>query len=445
MAPHPPASAAQTRRKTALAVGIGNFLEWFDFAVYGFFATTIGKLYFPNDDAAVSLLSSLAVFGVAFLMRPIGGFVIGSIGDRKGRRWALTMTVAMMGGATTLLGLMPTYEQVGILAPILLVLMRCLQGFSAGGEWTGSSAFLLEHVPAHRRGLAGSVISSTAALATVAGSLSALALNAGLSEEALNSWGWRVPFLAAAPLGLIGLYIRMKLDETPVFMEMREQKAVIDRPLRAAGRRNVKSIVLTFFFASVQGLGFYYLATYVVNHLSQTVGLPRTTALMLSAVGLTLYACLCPFAGALSDRFGRRSMNIIGSFGLALVAYPAFVLMSGGGSFQIVLAIFIFAIFQSMVSVTTVVMLTELFPAQTRGSGSAIGFNLGLALIGGPGPFIAAAIATAFTDKAMPAIYMVAVALAGALVVLRWLPETRGRALGLTEKEPAGIAERSEA
>jgi MHS family proline/betaine transporter-like MFS transporter len=425
-------------------VGIGNFLEWFDFAVYGFFATTIGKLYFPNDDAAVSLLSSLAVFGVAFLMRPVGGFVIGSIGDRKGRRWALTMTVALMGGATTLLGLLPTYEQVGILAPILLVLMRCLQGFSAGGEWTGSSAFLLEQVPAHRRGLAGSVISSTAALATVAGSLSALALNAGLSEDALNSWGWRVPFLAAAPLGLIGLYIRMKLDETPVFLEMRERKAVIDRPLRAAGRRNVKAIVLTFFFASVQGLGFYYLATYVVNHLSQTVGLPRTTALTLSAIGLTLYAFLCPFAGALSDRFGRRSVNIIGSFGLALIAFPAFTLMSGGGSFQVVLAIFVFAIFQSMVSVTTVVMLTELFPAQTRGSGSAIGFNLGLALIGGPGPFIAAAIATASTNTAMPALYMVAVALAGALVALRWLPETRGRALGLTEEESAGTAERSE-
>jgi MHS family proline/betaine transporter-like MFS transporter len=417
------------RRKAALAVGIGNFMEWYDFAVYGFFATTIGDLFFPNDDPAVSLLSSLAVFGVAFFMRPIGGFVLGSFADRRGRRWTLALTVAIMGTATTLLGLLPTYEQVGILAPILLVLMRCLQGFSAGGEWTGSSAFLIEQVPAHRRGLFGSVISSTAALATIAGSLSALVLNSALSDAALASWGWRLPFLAAAPLGFIGLYIRLKMAETPVFAELKKRDAVVDKPLRTGGRDNVKAIALTFFFASVQGLGFYYLATYVVNHLSETVDLERTTALRLSAIGLILYALLCPIAGRVSDRYGRRPLNILGSAGLALVAYPAFVLMGGGGSAEVVFGIFIFAVFQSMVSVTTVVMLTEMFPAATRGSASAVGFNLGLALVGGPGPFIAAAIAGASTNVAMPAVYMVGVAAVGFAVVLRWLPETRGRDL----------------
>lgn len=430
---------ASTRRKTALAVGIGNLMEWFDFAVYGFFATTIGKLFFPNSNAAVSLLSSLAVFAIAFFMRPLGGFVIGSIGDRKGRRWALTMTVAMMGLSTTLLGVLPTYHQVGVLAPILLVVMRCLQGFSAGGEWTGSSAFLLEHAPEGRRGLLSSIISSTAALATVAGSLFALALDAGLSDSAVESWGWRVPFLAAAPIALIGLYIRQRIDETPVFRELREERAIEDTPLRTGGRENVRAIVLTFFFASVQGLGFYYLATYVVNYLSETVDLTRTTALTLSAIGLVLYALLCPLAGALSDRIGRRPVNVAGSVGLTLAAFPAFVLMSGGGSVEVVLGIFLFAVFQSMVSVTTVVMLTELFPARTRGSGSAVGFNLGLALIGGPGPFIAAAIATATSIPGMPAIYMVGVALAGTVVVWRRLPETRGRALGL--REPAYASE----
>lgn len=434
---------ASTRRKTALAVGIGNLMEWFDFAVYGFFATTIGKLFFPNSNAAVSLLSSLAVFGIAFFMRPLGGFVIGSIGDRKGRRWALTMTVAMMGLSTTLLGVLPTYRQAGILAPILLVVMRCLQGFSAGGEWTGSSAFLLEHAPAGRRGLLSSIISATAALATVAGSLFALGLNAWLSDSAVESWGWRVPFLAAAPIALIGLYIRLRIDETPVFHELRAEQAVEDTPLRTGGRENARAIVLTFFFASVQGLGFYYLATYVVNYLSETVDLTRTTALTLSAIGLVLYALLCPLAGALSDRFGRRPVNVIGSAGLTLAAFPAFVLMSGGGSAAVVLGIFLFAVFQSMVSVTTVVMLTELFPARTRGSGSAIGFNLGLALIGGPGPFIAAAIATATSIPGMPAIYMVGVALAGTVVVWRWLPETRGRALGLREPAFASDGARS--
>jgi MHS family proline/betaine transporter-like MFS transporter len=426
-------NSGRVRGKTAVAVGIGNFMEWFDFAVYGFFATTIGDLFFPNENPAVSLLSSLAVFGVAFFMRPVGGFVLGSLADRKGRRWTLALTVTIMGTATTLLGVLPTYQQVGLLAPALLVVLRCLQGFSAGGEWTGSSAFLLEQVPAHRRGLFGSVISSTAALATIAGSLAALVLNGLLSDAAFNSWGWRLPFLAAAPLGLIGLYIRLKMDETPVFNELKAHDAVVDKPLRTGSRENVRAIALTFFFASVQGLGFYYLATYVVNHLSETVGLDRTDALRLSAIGLVLYALLCPLAGRVSDRYGRRPLNVLGSAGLAVVAFPAFVLMGGGGSFEVVLGIFIFAVFQSMVSVTTVVMLSEMFPAQTRGSGSAIGFNLGLALIGGPGPFVAAAIAGASTNVAMPAIYMVGVATIGFLVVLRWLPETRGRDLAAAD------------
>jgi MFS transporter, MHS family, proline/betaine transporter len=437
--------ASTGRGETALAVGIGNFMEWFDFAVYGFFATTIGDLFFPNSNPAVSLLSSLAVFGVAFFMRPIGGFVLGSFADRRGRRWTLALTVTIMGIATTLLGLLPTYEQVGILAPILLVLMRCLQGFSAGGEWTGSSAFLLEHVPATRRGLFGSIISSTAALAVIIGSLSALVLNSLLSDAALNSWGWRLPFIAAAPVGMIGLYIRLKIAETPVFNELKAQDAVVDKPLRTGGRVNVKAIMLTFFFASVQGLGFYYLATYVVNHLSETVGLERTTALRLSAIGLILYALLCPISGRASDRFGRRPLNIIGSAGLAVVAYPAFVLMGGGGSVEVVLGIFIFAVFQSMVSVTTVVMLTEMFPAPTRGSGSAIGFNLGLALIGGPGPFIAAAIAGASSNVAMPAVYMAGVAAIGFLVVAFWLPETRGRDLAAADAPEVTRVRTSEA
>ncbi|MEU3979353.1 MFS transporter [Streptomyces sp. NPDC026672] len=437
------AATGRLRRRTAVATGIGNFMEWFDFAVYGFFATTIGEEFFPNDNPAVSLLSSLAVFGVAFFMRPVGGFVIGSIGDRRGRRWALTMTVGMMGVTTTLIGVLPTYQQVGVLAPVLLVLMRCLQGFSAGGEWTGSSAFLLEHAPTRRRGLFGSVISATAAIATVAGSLVALALNSWLSDSALNAWGWRLPFLLAAPMGLIGLYIRLRIPETPVFAELQERKAVEDKPLLTGSRKNAKAIALCFFFASVQGLGFYYLATYVVNYLSVSVGLARTTSLALSGAGLLIYAVLCPFAGLLADRFGRRPVNVLGSAGHALLSFPSFMLMSTGKGPLVLLGIVLFSISQSMVSVTTVVLLTEMFPAATRGSGSAIGFNLGLALVGGPGPFIAAAIAGASGYLPMPAIYMTAVSVIGFFVVLRWLPETNGRDLHLEAQVPLGRRERA--
>jgi MHS family proline/betaine transporter-like MFS transporter len=417
------------RWKTGTAVAIGNFMEWFDFAVYGFFATSIGKLFFPSGNPAVSLLSSLAVFGVAFFMRPVGGLVLGSLTDRRGRRFSLTVTVLLMGASTTLVGVLPGYAQAGVLAPVLLVIVRCAQGFSAGGEWTGSSAFLIEMVPAGRRGLFGSIISSTAALATIAGGLIALGLNSWLSPAQLLSWGWRLPFLLAAPMALIGLYVRLRLAETPVYEAIRDRDAVQDRPVRAGVKRDIRAIILTFFFASVQGLGFYYLATYVVTYLGRTVHLAQATALLLTAIGLTLYALLCPLAGMLSDRIGRRPVNVIGSAGLAALVFPAFLLMSTGNPALVVFGFFVFAVCQSMVSVTTVVMLTEMFPAGTRGSSSAIGFNVGLAVVGGPGPFVAAAIAEASGNRAMPAIYMVGVALIGFLVVLKWLPETRGRDL----------------
>ncbi|WP_197353129.1 MFS transporter [Streptomyces bathyalis] len=438
-----PAVTSRLRRRAATATGIGNFMEWFDFAVYGFFATTFGELFFPSEDPAVSLLSSLAVFGVAFFMRPVGGFVIGSVGDRKGRRAALMLTVVLMGASTALIGVLPTYEQTGLLAPALLLVLRCCQGFSAGGEWTGSSAFLLEHAPRGRRGYFGSVISATAAIATVAGSLVALALNSWLSPEALNTWGWRLPFLAAAPLALIGLYIRLRLPETPVFVDLRQQQRVEGKPLITGTRKNAKSIALCFFFASVQGLGFYYLATFVVNYLSESVGMPRTTSLALSGAGLLIYALLCPLAGILSDRFGRRPVNVIGSAGHALLCFPAFMLMSSGSGPLVLLGIVVFSVSQALVSVTTVVLLTELFPAATRGSGSAIGFNLGLAVIGGPGPFVAAAIAGASGYLPMPAIYMTAVAAAGFFVVLLWLPETAGRDLRADDDVPLGRRERA--
>jgi MHS family proline/betaine transporter-like MFS transporter len=428
-----PAGAGRIRHRAALAAGIGNFMEWFDFAVYGFFAPTMGKVFFPNSSPTVGLLSSLAVFGVAFFFRPIGGLVLGSLGDRRGRRFTLSVSVVMMGATTTLIAALPSYHAVGVLAPVLLVVLRCLQGFSAGGEWTGSSAFLLEMTPAHRRGLYGSVISATAALATVAGSFVALLVQSLVSTQSMLSWGWRLPFLIAAPLALVGLYVRLKLDETPVFTELKKLGKVSDKPLRSAGKRNLKPVLLTLAIAAVQGLGFYYLATYVVNYLSQTVHLSRTSSLVLSAIGLTVYMALCPVAGAISDRFGRRRVNLAGSIGYIVLGLPAFVLMGQGGVAPVLIGMLLLIVPQSLVSVTTVVMLVELFPAATRSSGSATGFNIALAFVAGPGPFVASAIASATGSSVWPASYMVLVALVATVFLVKFLPETAGRHIGADE------------
>ncbi|MET0451647.1 MAG: MFS transporter [Mycobacterium sp.] len=425
------AGAQPSRARIAVAVGIGNFMEWFDFAVYGFFAAIIGQLFFPPDTSPfVALLSSLAVFAVGFVMRPLGGFVLGPIGDKYGRRVQLAVSVVAMGAATTLIGVLPDFATIGIAAPCLLVLLRCVQGLSAGGEWTGSAAFLVESTPTNRRGIFASVVSGTAALATIVGSLFALLLNSVLAEEQILSWGWRVPFLMAAPLALVGLYIRSRLSETPVFEKVkREQSAQApDRLAVFRGfRRNVKPILLTLAIAAVQGLGFYYLATYVVNYLISTVKLDRGTALGLAAIGLTVYMVLCPVAGALSDRFGRRRLNIIGTIGYVVLPFPVFLMMSGGQGVAVVAGICILSLAQCLVSVTTVVMLVELFPASTRASSSALGFNFALAFIAGPGPFIGAWIAGATGSAVAPAGYLVLVAALALVVIVKWLPETAGR------------------
>jgi MHS family proline/betaine transporter-like MFS transporter len=440
-------------RRIAVAAGFGNFMEWFDFAVYGFFATTIGKVFFPSSSPTGSLLSALAVFGIAFFMRPLGGIVLGAVGDRVGRRAALATSVVLMGASTTLVAALPSYATAGVLAPVLLVALRCLQGLSAGGEWAGSASFLVEYAPTRRRALWGSVVTATAALGSLGGALVAIALTAWLTPAQMEAWGWRIPFVLAAPLAIAGLYVRLRLEDTPVYRRLQRRHEVSRTPLREALTRDLRPIALVFFCAAVEGLGYYYLATYVINYLtSDGVGMATSAALAATAGGLAVYAALCPLAGVLSDRIGRRPCMVLGSAGLALVAIPVFLLMGTGTVAAVVLGIAVFAVFEAMVNVTTVVLLVELFPARTRMSGGSIGFNLALAAIGGPGPLIAAALASAVDVPGAGAFYMVAVALVALVALAALLPETRGVAIGTRgederftrEARPASAAARRE-
>jgi MFS transporter, MHS family, proline/betaine transporter len=427
-----------TLRRAVAATGIGNFMEWFDFAVYGFVATSIGRVFFPNDSATISLLSALAVFGVAFFFRPLGGFALGWVGDRFGRRPALATSIIIMGASTTLIAALPTYDAIGVAAPVLLVVLRCLQGVSAGGEWTGSSAFLVEQAPDGRRGLFASVISMTAALGGLGGGLVGLLLSLSMSSAALDAWGWRIPFLAAAPLALVGLYLRLRLDETPVYLRLQREQRVTRTPLRTTGRNNLKEVGLVFAAASVMGLGYYYLVTFAVSYLSETAGFSETDAFVLTAGGLAIYALLCPCAGLLSDRFGRRVTMLAGCGGMFVLGIPAFALM-GRASIGLALSgLILLAVAEALANVTTVVTLVELFPGATRVSGSAIGYNLALALVAGPGPFIGAALAAGTGLSVSPAFYLCGVALLATAVLWRFLPETAHDALGVEDavKQP---------
>ncbi|MET7640633.1 MFS transporter [Streptomyces sp. NPDC005438] len=428
MSQNPPTASEQ--RRIAVACIIGNFLEYFDFALYGFFAVAIGANFFPSDDATTELLQSLAVFGVAFFLRPLGGLVFGLIGDRVGRRASLSISITVMGVATTLIGVLPGYDSIGVLAPVLLVLIRCVQGLSVGGEWGASSAFLIETAAPGRRGVRGSYPSMAAAMGLIGGSLLALSFGLALNDDQLSAWGWRVPFLVAAPLGLIGLYIRRRLEDTPVF---REIERASDRP-RAKARDAVRAdqwraLAVTFCFSWICGVGLFYLGSYVVNFLASAGGLKSTQAALLTAVGLGVYAALCPVAGRLSDVYGRRRTVLFGCVGHAVCAIPIFWLLSTGSVPLILLGLVVYAVIQAPINANTSLILIELFPASSRLTGGSLGFNLGVGPPSGFGPLLAAWLVATTGLNYSPGFFLAAVAVVCGLFLYRLLPETAGRDL----------------
>ncbi|WP_433716573.1 MFS transporter [Nocardia sp. CA-084685] len=418
------------QRQISVAAACGSFMEWFDFATYGFFAATIGQLFFPNDNPATELLLSLSAFGIALVMRPLGGVVFGIVGDRMGRRASLTGSVVLMAVSTTLIALLPTYASIGIFAPIALVVLRMLQGTSVGGEWAGAATFLVEQAPRNRRAMLGSVVPATAAVGGLGGVVVALTLTNVLVQGQMLDWGWRVPFLLATPLGLAALYIRLRLEDTPIFTEMKADGAIAQAPTREALRRNKRAIALCFFATASATVGYYYLVTSTPNVLmSEEVGMSRMAALSVTGVILAIYTAVCPLAGLISDRIGRRPTILLGAAGLIVVSIPAFQLLSSGNVVMVVLAMAVFALFEAMVNVTMVVLLIELFPARTRMTGCSLGFNLAGALLGGPAAVIVAASVSAIEFSGAGGIYTAAVAAMTLVGLYFLLPETRGRDL----------------
>ncbi|MCR2765010.1 MFS transporter [Microbacterium sp. zg.B48] len=424
-----PAHRTINRTRVAVSVGIGNALEFFDFTMYGFFAVIIGQVFFASDSPVVGTLSALAVFGVSFFARPLGGFIFGPIGDRYGRKVSLIASVLLMGFSTAFIGLLPTYEAIGVAAPILLVLLRLIQGISTGGESGGAITYMNEMSPADRRGLYSSVVPATGMGTVGIASLVALSIQLSLPEDALLAWGWRLPFLIAAPLSVIGLYIRFKLDESPVFEAMKASgQATLGNanPRRWGG----KNIVFAFFVSGMAGVGSYYLATYMITHLTTTAGFDRTPALIIVSVGMLLGGAICcPLAGALSDRIGRRPTMVIGLVGWLVLIIPVLLLMNTGALVWAIIGFALLAISHSMVQTTTYVSIAEAFPGSSRSSAVGITFNTAQALIAGPGPLVAAALVAGTGIALAASWYLIAVAAVTLVIVLVLMPETRGKVL----------------
>lgn len=419
---------AATLRKVIAAAAIGNFVEWFDFAVYGFLATTIAQQFFSGGSPSVALLKTFAVFAVAFAFRPLGGIVFGMLGDRIGRKRVLAVTILMMAAATTLIGILPSYAAIGLWAPALLTLIRCVQGFSAGGEYAGACAYLMEHAPRHKRAWYGSFVPVSTFSAFAAAAVLAYALDNSLSSTDMASWGWRVPFLIAAPLGIVGLYMRRRLDETPAFQAVAEEHAVAHSPLKETLRKHGRAILCLGAFVSLTALSFYMFTTYFATYLQLAGGLSRAGALRVSVIALLFAALICPLAGAFSDRVGRRTTMLCTGLLLIVAVYPAF-LMARSGSFAAAIGgVMLLAIGAVLSGVVTAALLSETFPTRTRYTASAITYNLAYTLFGGTAPLMATWLIDLTGSTLSPALYLIVIAIM-ALVGGLSLPETAGISL----------------
>ncbi|MDP4025367.1 MFS transporter [Methylobacterium sp. NEAU 140] len=419
----------QRLRKVISAAALGNFVEWFDFAVYGFLATAIANQFFPGTDVSLSLLKTFGVFAVAFAMRPLGGIFFGVLGDKIGRKTILSVTILLMASATTLIGLLPTYGSIGILAPILLTLLRCIQGFSAGGEYAGSIAYVMEHAPRHRRGWYGSFIPVSTFTAFAAAALIAFALENALSAEAMGSWGWRVPFLIAAPLGVVGLYLRWRMDETPAFQAIAAEAANhAHSPLSETLRTQGYAMCRLGAFISLTALSFYTFTTYFATFLQVAGGLSRPQALLVSTVALLFSAAACPVAGLFTDRVGRRKTIASVCVWTLVAVLPAFWLASSGSLVNAIGGVLLLAIGALVCNVVTAALLSETFSTRNRYTASAFTYNVSYTVFGGTAPLMATWLISTTGSTLTPAFYLMGIALlamAGGLA----LPETYRKSL----------------
>lgn len=413
------------RTKRMIAVGIGNFMEWFDFAIYGYFAAIIGAQFFPSGDPTAEMLSSLAVFAVGFISRPFGALVLGPIGDKFGRKTVLIITVLGMGTITALIGIIPSYATIGIAAPVIIVVLRLVQGAFAGSEWTSAAAYIGESAPTHRRAVYASVVTGTAGLAFLVGTVTAAVLTGIMSEESLNSWGWRLPFLASLVMAVIAIYIRRKLVDTPVFEEL-ERKRASNTLESTSTASKAKAFVLTLAFAGIFGVSLYYLITYMNNFLSTSGGMDRLDALIVCGIVMAIYVAFNPLVGVLTDKFGRRPVLFTGLIGLIVWSIPTFLLMSTGSMWLAGIGLTGFAFFVACTAVVNNVLLVEVFPASIRATGSAIGYNVAYAALAGPGPLIAASLVASTGMLISPAFYVIAIAVISLAILAPLLRETKG-------------------
>lgn len=419
---------ATALRRVIAGASIGNAVEWFDFAIYGFLATYIAANFFPAGNDTAALLNTFAIFAAAFFTRPLGGFVFGPLGDRIGRHRVLAIVILLMSAATLAIGLLPTYASIGIAAPLLLLLLRCLQGFSAGGEYGGGAVYLAEYADAAHRGRTITFMVWSGVVGFLLGSVTVTLLQALLPAAAMDTYGWRIPFLIAGPLGLVGLYIRLRLDDTPEFKELNETDSVATSPLRESVSTSWRQILQVIGLFIVFNVGYYVVFTYLPTYFIKTLKFSKTDAFVSITVACVVAIILILPLAALSDRIGRRPLLIAGSVGFVVFAYPLFLLLNSGSLAAAIAAHIGLAVIECCYISAAVSAGVELFATRVRYSGFAVGYNLCVAAFGGTTPYIVTWLTTSTDNPITPAYYVIAAAAISLLTVLT-LRESAGRPL----------------
>jgi MHS family proline/betaine transporter-like MFS transporter len=411
-------SGAQQGR-AIVASAVGNFLELFDFAIYGFLAIPLGANFFPSHDPLISLLSSFATFGVGFIMRTVGAVVIGVYGDVRGRKAALALTIVMMAGATGVIGLLPSYAQIGIAAPILLVLCRMVQGFATGGEWGGAAAFLVEHSPDKRRGFVSSLQQIGNHLGGVVGSLLVAGLSFWLAREDYLSWGWRLPFLFGLLVGPLGYYLRTRVDDTPTFRKVEAEQRIDRAPLKTVFTQ-FRARTLGATLISIIGTTTNFTFTiYLVNFAIQQLHVSADLALLSLTLSHTMLIVMLPWVGWLSDRVGRKPLMMIMSFGFVLASYPMFLALTRFPSATTMFIVqFLYSLLQVFYSGTISPVLAEMFPTRVRFTGLSISYGIAVTFFGGTAPFVSTLLVQQTGSSAAPAFYIMTLAAVSGIAML---------------------------
>lgn len=416
-------------RKVIIAAGLGNAIEWFDFSVYGFLAVIIGKTFFASAPQSVQLIASLATFSIPFLFRPLGGAIFGYLGDKYGRKNILSFTIILMSASTFFIGLIPSYATIGILAPVLLLLSKIVQGLSVGGEYAGAVVFVSEYSPDRKRGFMASWLDFGSIAGFLVGAMTVSLISLAIGSDAMASWGWRIPFFISLPLGVVGLYLRKSLDESPTYEAQSDKEMELDEttPTGSVIRDNLNAIIISCLLVIATNSTYYMLLTYMPNYLSVNLGYSYDHGVLIIIVVMAFMLLMQPLVGFLSDKIGRKPFLFFGSVALLILAIPAFYMIMHHNVMLIALGIAILAIILCCFIGVMASILPALFPTDVRFRTLAICFNIAV-LIAGLTPPITAWLVEVSHSLYMPAYYLMVVAILGFISAVK-VPETANRPL----------------